>query len=37
MQVYVISAPAHHKPGRVHQTVADATAGTDDEPAEWPI
>jgi metal-dependent amidase/aminoacylase/carboxypeptidase family protein len=34
MQVYAIYAPAHHKPGKVHRTAADAAADTDDEPAE---
>ncbi len=37
MQVYVIYAPAHHKPGKVHRTAADAAADRDDEPAEWSI
>ncbi len=35
MQVYAIYAPAHHKPGKIHTTAADAAADTDDEPAEW--
>jgi mannose-6-phosphate isomerase-like protein (cupin superfamily) len=37
MQVYAIYAPAHHKPGKVHRTSADAVADTDDEPAEWSV
>ena len=37
MQVYAIYAPAHHKPGKVHETAADAAADTDDEPGEWSV
>jgi len=37
MQLYVIYAPAHHKPGKVHRTAADAAKDTDDEPADWSV
>ena len=37
MQVYAIYAPAHHKPGKIHKTASEATADTDDEPAEWSV
>jgi mannose-6-phosphate isomerase-like protein (cupin superfamily) len=37
LQVYAIYAPAHHKPGKLHATAADAAADTDDEPAEWSV
>ena len=37
MQVYAIYAPAHHKPGKVHRTAADASSDTDDDPAEWSV
>ena len=37
MQVYAVYAPAHHKPGKIHKTAADAAADADDEPAEWSI
>jgi mannose-6-phosphate isomerase-like protein (cupin superfamily) len=37
MQVYAIYAPAHHKPGKVQATAADAAADTDDEPASWSV
>ena len=37
MQVYALYAPAHHKPGKIHRTAADAAADTDDEPAEWSV
>ena len=37
MQLYVIYAPAHHKPGKVHRTAADAEKDTDDEPADWSV
>lgn len=30
MQVYAIYAPAHHKPGKLHGTAADAASDTDD-------
>jgi mannose-6-phosphate isomerase-like protein (cupin superfamily) len=35
MQLYAVYAPAHHRPGKVHRTAADAAADNDDEPAEW--
>lgn len=37
MQVYAIYAPAHHKPGKIHQTASEAAADTDDEPANWSV
>jgi mannose-6-phosphate isomerase-like protein (cupin superfamily) len=37
MQLYAIYAPAHHQPGKVHVTAADAAADTDDEPASWSV
>jgi mannose-6-phosphate isomerase-like protein (cupin superfamily) len=37
MQVYAIYAPAHHKPGKVHATAAEAAADTDDAPASWSV
>jgi mannose-6-phosphate isomerase-like protein (cupin superfamily) len=37
MRVYAIYAPAHHKPGKVHLTAADAAGDTDDEPASWSV
>jgi mannose-6-phosphate isomerase-like protein (cupin superfamily) len=37
MQLYAIYAPAHHKPGKVHETASDAAADTDDEPAKWSV
>jgi mannose-6-phosphate isomerase-like protein (cupin superfamily) len=37
MQLYAIYAPAHHKPGKLHATAADAAADTDDEPASWSV
>jgi mannose-6-phosphate isomerase-like protein (cupin superfamily) len=37
MQVYAIYAPAHHKPGKIQKTAADAAADRDDEPAEWSV
>ena len=37
MQLYAIYAPAHHKPGKIHETAADAEADNDDEPAEWSV
>ena len=37
MQLYAIYAPAHHKPGKVHATAAEAAADTDDEPATWSV
>lgn len=35
MQVYAIYAPAHHKPGKIHRSAAEAAADADDQPAEW--
>jgi mannose-6-phosphate isomerase-like protein (cupin superfamily) len=37
MQVYAIYAPAHHKPGKVQATAAEAEADKDDEPAAWSV
>ncbi len=37
MQVYAIYAPAHHKPGKIHKTAAEADADRDDEPADWSV
>jgi mannose-6-phosphate isomerase-like protein (cupin superfamily) len=37
MQVYAIYAPAHHKPGKIHKTAAEAAADRDDEPAAWSV
>ena len=37
MQVYVIYAPAHHKPGKVHLKASDAAGDIDDEPAAWSV
>ena len=37
MQVYVIYAPAHHSPGKVHATAAAAKADKHDEPAAWSV
>lgn len=37
MQVYVIYAPAHHKPGKVQATAAAAEADEDDAPADWSV
>jgi mannose-6-phosphate isomerase-like protein (cupin superfamily) len=37
MQLYAIYAPAHHKPGKVQVTAADAEADTDDKPASWSV
>ena len=37
MQLYAIYAPAHHKPGKIHKTAADAEADKDDEPADWSV
>lgn len=37
MQVYAVYAPAHHKPGKIHERAADAAADRDDEPAEWSV
>jgi hypothetical protein len=35
MQVYAIYAPAHHTPGKVQATAAEADK--DDEPATWSV
>jgi mannose-6-phosphate isomerase-like protein (cupin superfamily) len=37
MQVYAIYAPAHHAPGKIHKTAADAEVDRDDEPADWSV
>lgn len=37
MQVYAIYAPAHHKPGKIHESAAAGEADKDDEPAEWSV
>lgn len=37
MQVYAIYAPAHHQPGKVHRSAADAQADTNDDPADWSV
>jgi mannose-6-phosphate isomerase-like protein (cupin superfamily) len=37
MQLYAVYAPAHHKPGKIQATAADAAADTDDEPADWSV
>jgi mannose-6-phosphate isomerase-like protein (cupin superfamily) len=37
MQVYAIYAPAHHQPGKIHESASDAAADNDDEPAEWSV
>ena len=37
MQLYVIYAPAHHKPAKIHKSRAEAEADKDDEPAEWSV
>lgn len=37
MRLYAIYAPAHHRPGKIHHTAAEAEADKDDEPAEWSI
>lgn len=37
MQVYTIYAPAHHKPGKVQATAAEAEADKDDDPADWSV
>lgn len=37
MQIYVIYAPAHHKPGKIHGTASEAATDTDDEPAKWSV
>jgi mannose-6-phosphate isomerase-like protein (cupin superfamily) len=37
MQVYAIYAPAHHQPGKIHETALDSAADKDDAPAEWSV
>lgn len=37
MQLYAVYAPSHHKPGKVHDTAANAAADTDDEPADGSV
>lgn len=37
LQIYVIYAPAHHSPGKVHATAAVAAADKDDRPATWSV
>lgn len=37
MQVYTVYAPAHHAPGKVQATAADAKADKNDEPAPWSV
>lgn len=37
MQLYAIYAPAHHKPGKVHETIDDSESDKDDEPADWSV
>ena len=37
MQVYAIYAPAHHEPGKIHTTAAEAAADENDEPADWSV
>lgn len=37
LQIYAIYAPVHHKPGKIHETAADAAADADDEPAQWSV
>jgi mannose-6-phosphate isomerase-like protein (cupin superfamily) len=37
MRLYAIYAPAHHTPGKVHVTAADAATDTDDDPASWSV
>jgi hypothetical protein len=37
MQVYAIYAPAHHTPGKVQATAAEAEADKSDEPAAWSV
>ncbi len=37
MQVYAIYAPAHHKPGKIQTTAADANVDTGDAPATWSV
>ena len=37
MRLYVIYAPAHHMPGKIHPSAFDATVDTHDEPAAWSV
>ena len=37
MQLYAIYAPAHHKPGKIHETASEAAADRNDEPAAWSV
>jgi mannose-6-phosphate isomerase-like protein (cupin superfamily) len=37
MQLYAIYAPAHHKPGKIHETAAEGEDDKDDEPAAWSV
>jgi len=37
MQIYAIYAPAHHKPGKIHEAASDAAADMDDKLAEWSV
>lgn len=37
MQVYALYAPAHHTPGKVQATAAEAASDKDDEPAAWSV
>jgi mannose-6-phosphate isomerase-like protein (cupin superfamily) len=37
MRLYAIYAPAHHQPGKIHATAADAATDKDDEPASWSV
>lgn len=37
MQLYTIYAPAHHQPGKVQATQANAAADSDDAPADWSV
>jgi mannose-6-phosphate isomerase-like protein (cupin superfamily) len=37
MQVYAIYAPAHHEPGKIQKTAAEAAADTSDAPAAWSV
>ena len=37
MQVYAVYAPAHHMPGKVQATAADAEADKNDAPATWSV
>lgn len=37
MRLYAIYAPAHHKPGRIHETAEDSAADRDDDPAAWSV